>query len=194
MQILQQIQEQNRGADHPPKRRATNTKHVHFERAVAKFDKKHTLSNTPLPAKSKNIFFESYTDSPEFTHVDNPVVYMEEVLLPEEQGLMPEEPERSPPPPTPIALSRAREQHPLSQVSLPDGSSSYEYTRRGRPVERPVLGSSVHRLQRTTSMEYQHSVIQRTNHDVILIGDDDDDDDQTDDEEPEDDTFDFLSR
>lgn len=48
----------------------------------------------------KNVFLERYTDSPEFTHIDNPVVYMEDEALPEEQENEPGHPRR----------------HPLSQV------------------------------------------------------------------------------
>lgn len=36
------------------------------------------------PLANKNVFLEKYTDSPEFTRIDNPVVYMEEEMLPEE--------------------------------------------------------------------------------------------------------------
>lgn len=39
----------------------------------------------------KDVFFETYGDSPEFTRIHNPVVYMEDEVLPEEDVDMPNE-------------------------------------------------------------------------------------------------------
>lgn len=38
----------------------------------------------PTLLQGKNVFLESYSNSPEWTRFENPVVYMEEEILPEE--------------------------------------------------------------------------------------------------------------
>lgn len=57
-------------------------------------------TRTPAVDARKNVFFERYTDSPEFTHIDNPVVYMEDEVLPEERD----------------SIRDRLRRHPLSQV------------------------------------------------------------------------------
>lgn len=48
-----------------------------------------------VPAR-QNVFLEGYTDSPEHIRVDNPVVYMEEEVLPEEREKERVQPRRHP--------------------------------------------------------------------------------------------------
>lgn len=64
----------------------------------------------PKVVANSSVFFEGYTDSPEFTHIDNPVIYMEKEKLPEE------EPMRTRPSPP--------RRHPLSQVMNADSPTS----------------------------------------------------------------------
>lgn len=79
----------------------------------------------------KKVFLEGYTDSPEFTHIDNPVVYMEEEVLPEERENERDRPRR----------------HPLSQVmnagdvarSLRTGPVRSPVDQRGRAVAEPIM-------------------------------------------------------
>lgn len=67
-----------------------------------------TRSKAPItPLTNKNVFLEKYTDSPEFTHIDNPVVYMEQETLPEEEE----------------EQARPR-RHPLSQVMSAEDEQS----------------------------------------------------------------------
>lgn len=165
------------------KRRATDKKHVHFEDIATRLDKNDVQPLTPSAATNKNVFFESYTDSPEFTYIDNPVVYMEEELLPEEQ-------EPSPTQQMPPRASSPR-RHPLSQVSYPESSSPNEDTRRVMPAARPTSEYSVHDSQRVTVAETRSTVLGAMARSPILIDDDEEDED---DEEPEDDTFEFLLR
>lgn len=126
---------------------------------------------TPLPAKSESVFLESYTDSPEFTHVENPVVHMEEELLPGEQG-------GSPAPSMPRLRARPHRQHPLSQVIYPDSFVSPEDTRRRvLPTEAPVLASLVNPVDKSMLLTDRHPNV-LGNDGIVIISDDEDEEDE----------------
>lgn len=144
---------------------------------------------TPTLAKKKDVFLESYTDSPEFPYIDNPVVYMEEELLPEEQGLSPIQLQ---PMPSPRGSVRAR--HPLSQVSFPESSPSPQDTRHVMPAQGSIIENSASDTKYLIPAVTRPTALKEADKVVIVIDDDEDEEDCEDDEEPEDDTFEFLLR
>lgn len=172
------MEEQDCERDRLGEKQVTKMKQVHLGRTVTGSDRKHAPTTTPSPAKCKSVFFESYTDSPEFTYIENLVVHMEEELLPGEQG-------NSPAPPMPHPRSGRQRQHPLSQVSYPESSVSPEDTRRVLPVEAQVYESSLDKVDKSTLLTERHPAVMEKEKSVIVISDDED-------EEMGDDTFDFL--
>lgn len=156
--------------------------HVHFNRTTTQLGKEHAPPTTPSSAKNKSVFFETYTDSPEFTHIDNPVVHMEEELLPEEQGLSPAQP-------IPLPRVNSRRPHPLSQVSYPRSSPSPEDARRGMPVGGSILESSANTVEEAMPTMTRPVAVEETYDPLIVI---EDEEDEEDDEELEDDTFEFV--
>lgn len=109
------------------------------------------------------MFLEKYSDSPEFTHVDNPVVYMEKEILPEERKHHKDRPRR----------------HPLSQVMTADDTNAVPES------------SQVGKVPTSTEPDQKgevHAPIAISNDDDEQIFIDEDEELG----EPEDDTFEFL--
>lgn len=144
---------------------------------------------TPSLAKKKNLFFESYTDSPEFTYIDNPVVYMDEELLPEEQGLSSV---KLPSIPSPRGgLRRAR--HPLSQVSFPESSLSPQDKRRIVPARGSKCERTSSDIKCSASAATRPTASKEADK-FVFVDDEENEEACEDGEEPEDDTFEFLLR
>lgn len=168
----------------------------------------------PTVLPEKNVFLESYTDSPEWTRFENPVIHMEEELLPEEldedvpdalqddellalrgQGRGPD-----------IKHTQPR-QHPLSQVtnaedvlsSPPNHLQALGFGQQedGRPGA-PVLISDDGGEDEDTSGDesadgdQDNCSMATDNHD--LVEEDVFDNEGDSEEEPQDDTFEFLLR
>lgn len=158
------------------KKQATNEKRVHFQDQLIDFGDEPATPVAIKAARSKvaarkSVFLENYTDSPEFTHVDNPIVYMEKEVLPEERGF----------PLLKSVAHLARE----PRRGAPKGVKKLDPPRRAHPLSQ-VKNASPDVSQRSGAAAAE----------TITISDDDEEDveiyDEEDEEEPEDDTFDFL--
>lgn len=154
----------------------------------------------PTVLPGKNVFLETYSNSPEWTRFENPVVYMEEEVLPEELdgGRTPEQPQdeelsaawcegRQP-----EAKDNQSRRHPLSQVANAEDMVSPL----SNDMQPPIFGQHGHGRPGapiSTSDNDEET-------EDFLTDDDVDEEEPSNDEgdlgeeEPQDDTFDFLRR
>lgn len=169
----------------------------------------------PTALPGRNVFLEGYTNSPEWTHFENPVIYMEEEVLPEEldedvsdplqddeilasgsQGRGPNSEHTQP------------RQHPLSQVTnaedmtspppndlLALGIRQQEVGRHGAPVLISDDGDDNVSLYGNEDADGGNDYLPMTidNDNIVEQGLFVDEGD-SEDEEPQDDTFEFLLR
>lgn len=168
----------------------------------------------PTALPGKNVFLEGYTNSPEWTRFENPVIHMEEEILPEEL----EEDVPDPLQDDELLTSRGQgrgpnfkhtqpRQHPLSQVTNAEDMTS------SPPHHSQALGS---RQQGDDGRPGAPVFISDEDENASLPGDEDPDDDNDnlpmaidndntvedglfddewdseEEEEPQDDTFEFL--
>lgn len=168
----------------------------------------------PTALLGKNVFLEGYTNSPEWTRFENPVIHMEEEILPEEL----EEDDPDPLQDDELLTSRGQgrgpnfkhtqpRQHPLSQVTNAEDMTS------SPPNHSQALGSRQHGDDGCPRAPAFISDDEDEN--ASLPGDEDPDDDNdnlpmaidndntvedglfddewdSEEEEPQDDTFEFL--
>lgn len=139
-------------------------------------------------AAGKSVFLEGYTDSPEFTRVENPVVYMEQEVLPEERGFPLKSAARLTKEARRGAVGRGREPlpttrcaHPLSQVT----NASPDVNQRNGTVAAEIITISDDEEKKVLDLDEEEP--EHEMEECLELYDED-----SDGEGPEDDTFDFL--
>lgn len=198
----------------------TGEKRVRFEDQLVDVEIEPATPATKKPPPTifpgKNVFLENYSNSPEWTRFENPVVYMEEEILPEEvEGdILPEQLHNEE---LSAMRSKGREpgvkhneprRHPLSQVTnardtispmpnylQPKGIVLQGDGRHGAPI--PISDDG----EENENLSSDDSPNGGRDDDPIIINDDNveeeepiDDEGDLDELEPQDDTFEFLFR
>lgn len=176
--ITQQLKMGGEGNQSKKQKAATAQKHVHFAGA---FDGEKRNLDSPrvrvngqsTPKSGKKVFLEGYTDSPEFTHVENPVVQLEDADSDEQEYTGPSK--------------FANYQSPMDRKK----ADPLEYLRMASfGAQRQATASLFSRGFYEDPTPAEPVDAPRQVPIVEKIGDLMDEDD--DDEEPEDDTFEFL--
>lgn len=169
----------------------------------------------PTALPGENVFLEGYTNSPEWTRFENPVIHMEEEILPEELD------EDVPDPLQddellagwrgqgrgPNSMYTQPRQHPLSQVtnaedmtsSPPNHSEALESRQQGDDGRRgaPVFISDDDDENASLSADEDpdgdnNNLPMATDNDIKVEDERFDDEWDSEEEEPQDDTFEFL--
>ncbi|KAK7739643.1 hypothetical protein SLS53_005610 [Cytospora paraplurivora] len=174
---ITQQQKTGEGSQSEKQKAATAQKHVHFagvfDGGKMDLDGQHVRVNGQSPPRTgRKVFLEGYTDSPEFTHVENPVVHLEDADSDEQDYVGPSK--------------FANYQSPMDRKK----SDPLEYLRMASfGAQRQATASSFSRgfHEDPAPAEPIDAPSQ-----VLIVEEVGDLMDEDDDEEPEDDTFEFL--